>query len=107
MKTAIVPIHFVTFYSLFTKLEKRFPAVTVFDDFLTVMINSFMPSGYHFPELAAFAKYQPHEDDIFRSMGLEYIRIYRERVDSGAPWYDGFANFTRCSEADRMIRRRV
>jgi type I restriction enzyme M protein len=93
MKTQDVPPALRGFNNIFRKLEYRHAYVTVFDDFLTAMMNYFTPPEYPPLDVTCFGKYADEERKVFHEMIVEVIQILQRELSDTRLWYDLFGDF--------------
>jgi type I restriction enzyme M protein len=93
MKTQDVPPALRGFNDIFRKLEYRHAYVTVFDDFLTAMMNYFTPPEYQPLDVTCFGKYSEDERKLFYDMIVEVIHVLQRELSNARLWYDVFGDY--------------
>jgi type I restriction enzyme M protein len=72
-------------------LGRRHNYVTVFDDYLSSLVNFFTPPNQHGFGTECFKKYDDKERVIFSDMLKETVRVYNQMITSeDNSWYDLF-----------------
>lgn len=77
-------------YSKIESLGHRHNYVTVFDDFLSAMVNFFIPPYQEGFGTDCFKKYEEKERLVFSDMIKETIMLYNRMIVSDNSWYDPF-----------------
>lgn len=94
MKTTDVPHDFRPFYELFRKLEYKHDYITVFDDFLSAMMNYFTPPDVDNYPINLFDKYTKEERLIIDSMISEILKLFHQKINAEErKWFDVFGAF--------------
>lgn len=93
MKTQDVPLPLRDFYETFRKVEYRHNYITVFDDFLTALMNYFTPPNEKPYDIACFNKYSQEERMLFSEMIRKIILAYDREVTDSRKWFDPFGDF--------------
>lgn len=93
MKTQEVPMELREFYAQFKKLEYRHDYVTVYDDFLTAMMNYFTPPEHKGFDVQCFNRYTKEERLIIGSLIPIIIKTFEKHITDDNTWFDPFGDF--------------
>lgn len=93
MKTQEVPMELREFYAQFKKLEYRHDYVTVFDDFLSAMMNYFTPPEYAGIDVRRFDKYTKEERLLIGGLIPIVIQTFDKNITGKQDWFDPFGDF--------------
>jgi type I restriction enzyme M protein len=93
MKTQEVPTELREFYGQFRKFQNKYDDATVFDDFLSAMMNYFTPSDFEGIDIQSFNKYSKEERLLLGELIRATVRIYHQQLNNGVLWYDPLGAF--------------
>lgn len=88
-----IPVEQRPFIKIFEQVAYRHQYVSVFDDYLTMLINFFANGEMQEMRDAALAKYSKEEKTLFNQMFQEHIKLQEEMIiKKGNKWYDGLGD---------------
>jgi type I restriction enzyme M protein len=93
MKTQEVPVELREFYAQFKKPAYRHDYVTVFDDFLSAMMNYFTPPEYPGIDVRCFDKYTKEERLLIGGLIPIVIQTFDKNITGEQSWFDPFGDF--------------
>lgn len=94
MKTKDIPHDFRAFYTHFKSLEYKYDYITIFDDFLSAMMNYFTPPHSKGIDVSIFNKYTEQERINIGAMIPEIINLFHQKIEvEDLEWFDVFGAF--------------
>lgn len=90
MSQLLLPSEIKPLFSLIENLGRKHNYATVFDDYLSCLVNFFTPPNQDGMGTDCFKKYSNQERIVFSDLIKETIAVYQKMITKDQQWYDPF-----------------